>query len=148
MLFIALISVFALFFNVERLDIGNVTIVNIETYVYALGIIICIAVVGLPKLWLRSVYLPIGVNLVAYLALKLVMIHERPLFGGIYTYLTITESSSLVLIAWLSYQLISPLLQFEETVKTYTYDIVATKIPDPQKSKKIIRTEITRSRRY
>lgn len=147
-LLISLIILFGLFFNVERLDVGNETVINIQSFVYGLGLLAAIAILCFPALWRDSLFMPLVLFLTVYLISKLFVFNERPLIGSVYTYLTVTEVSFLSLIIWLSYQIGQSIHQVEENVLSFTNKLLAKKLPSTKKSKRIIRTEITRCRHY
>lgn len=148
LLLVSLIILLGLFFNIERLDISNETILNIDSFVYGYGLLAAILVIGFPSLWRNSISIPLGLGLFIYFVSRLLIFRERPLFGDVHTYLTITEASFLSLIILLSYHVGQTLIWVEKDIVNFTQKLVNKKIPGVKKSKKIVRTEITRSRHY
>jgi hypothetical protein len=145
---IGLITVLGIFFNIERFDIGGEPSVNIDSFVYVLGLLAVLAIIAFPTVWRNSFLIPLALGLTVYLIGKLFIFNERPFFGNVYTYITITEISFLSIIIWLSCQLTRSMLSFEYNVKEFTNTLIANKLPDVEKSQRIISTEMTRSRHY
>lgn len=143
-----LIFILAVLFNIERLDFGVENEINILTFVYflALGIVLAtIFIQGIARL-------PVSVTLpawqVVYLALRVFLFNERPILGGIYTYLTITEMAMLAMITFLAHQVASELIEFGKAVTMVTVLRGRQQVPPVEESQDRILAELNRSRHY
>src|SRR5687767_13475440 len=86
-----LVSMLAMFFNIERLDFGQDNIIDISTFVYVLTLIAVMATLLIPRLGqLRTLPL-VALWTLGYVSMRLLAGVERPIIGGLYTYLTLTE---------------------------------------------------------
>ncbi len=109
----------AIFFNIERLDLGEENVIDIDTFVYVLALIIVISIIAVRPFHRYSVSVSIGLSGGIFLLGK--MLFGRPFLGGIYTYLSITELSFLLISVWLAHRLASALYEFEEGVERITF---------------------------
>src|SRR3990172_12425882 len=101
---IALISLLAIFYNIERFDFGQENVIDIQSFVYVIGLAAVLSIIFIPVLHRSSIYLPLVLWLGGYLFAKLLIFSDsRPLLGGLYTYLTVTEAGLLCILIWLAY---------------------------------------------
>jgi hypothetical protein len=142
----ALLLLLALFFNIERLDFGNQNVIDIETFVYGLGTLAVLSTLMVPSLRARSFLTLLITWLGIYLISKLFIFSDRPLLGGMYTYLTITEVCFICALFWLTYQLVQNIHDFEKAVENITFSHLSNRVQKLEQTKDIIQTEMFRSR--
>ena len=144
---VLLLIALAIFFNIERLDFQEENFVDIQTFVYVLGTVAVTSIILIP--YLRR--LPISFSLAfwasAYLVCKQFFFYRDPLVGGIYTYLTITELTLLLIVIWLTHRMVRILLDFEEAVKNITF-VKTRKVQTLDEATAEIQKEMFRSRHY
>ena len=145
---VSLLIGLTVFFNIERLDFGQPNTIDIQTFVYALGIVAVIAVVVIPVLRQSPLLASLGLWLGVYVLCRLLVFNQRPLLGGIYTYLSITEAVFLSVLVWLAYYLGHSMHDFEEAVKNITLSDSNRRIRKLDEAIEDIHLELTRSRRY
>ncbi len=148
---VALVISLAIFFNIERLDFGEANVVNIDSFVYVLALLIVISVISIPMLRHLSVYVLSAVWIGVYLVAK-VLLHtyagKHPLLGGVYTYLTVTEVGLLLITLLLAYKLASAIEDFEGAVKKITFRHSDKRIRQLDEADDEIQLEMFRSRHY
>lgn len=144
---ILLICFLAFFFNLERIDVGEQALININTFVYVLTTLAIILTIMLPTLRRSNItWLLILWNLV-YFILKLFVYTDNPILGGFHGYITVVEvtmlSLGVILGRWIGWNLDD----FEKAVENITFAEIkrASKLKDAVES---INNEIYRSRRY
>lgn len=109
----------AIFFNIERLDLGKENAIDIDSLVYVLGLSAVISIISVRAFHRYNVAVSIGLWGGIFVLSKLVL--GRPLLGGVYTYLSITELSFLLVSGWLAHLLASALYEFKEAVERITF---------------------------
>ena len=135
--------------NIERLDIGpEKDIVDIQSFHYVLLGFVVLSSIAIPAL--RRI--PVSYVLVGwigvYLICKLVVFQNRPLFSGIYFYLTITEIAFLGLMVLLSSRVADDLYNFENMISNLNLTGVSNRVMEYDKAGDSIASEFIRSRRY
>jgi hypothetical protein len=135
-----------LLFNIERLDFGRENIVDIDSFVYVLGIIAAISIITLPILWRAHVAALLVLWPSIYLLGKLFIFNQRPLLGGIYTYLSITEVTLLAIAIWLSHLLARAIHDFEQAVENITLRSASRRVRRLNEAMEDIQIEMFRSR--
>jgi GGDEF domain-containing protein len=146
---IALLIFLTLVFNMERLDIGEENLINIQTFVYVLVIIIIMVPLMLPVLGRANIAFPIAFWLSCYALLKYYTnIRRGAIFGGVYTYLTVTELSLLIMSIILAKQLISLVDDIEDTVKNIVFADRSSRVLLMEEAENEIKRELYRSRRF
>ncbi len=144
-----LLLIVGVFLNIERLDIGaQVDIVNLQTFVYILAFFAVFITLLLPESWRPSTLLLIGFWAVVYITLKLTIFNYRPILGGIFTYLTVTELAMLSLLVLASGRIANDLIDVEDTVATATLEDVSDRVKKIEQADEAISKEFARSRRY
>ena len=143
-----LVLALAIFFNIERLDFGQQNFIDIQTFVYLFGTVAVISLLLLPPLARTSVSLSLALWLAAFLLCKFFIFNSRPVFGSIYTYLTITEAGLIAALVVLAHRAGSGLQDFLEAVKSITLDKISQQIPPVDAAGDLVRAEMTRSRHY
>src|SRR5574341_457161 len=145
---IALLIGLTVFFNIERMDFGQQNVIDIQTFVYVLGILAVIAVVMIPGLWNTPLPVSLALWLGLYVLCRLFLFNSRPLIGGIHTYLSITEAALLSILVWLAHNVGRSLSDFEEAVKNITLSDVNRRVRKMDEALEDIRMELVRSRRH
>ena len=144
----SLLFAYGIFFNIERLDFGIENVLNIQTFVYVLVLLVTTIILILPVFSQYRVTLAIGFALGLYLLGKIVFFMDRPFFGGIYTYVSITEMAFLAIIAFISQRLSQSLNEFQQGLEAMTMSLGGGHLQTISKASGDIRREITRSRHY
>lgn len=143
-----LVTVLAIFFNIERLDIGGENAVNIQSFVYALGMVAVLSVLLIPIFRRAPVFIAVITWLAVYLLLKLTFFDDKPLVGDGLVYLTITEMTFLVILVLVSNLVSHGVGEFENAVEQLTLAEDGHLLEDLDSGRESIHTEITRSRYY
>ena len=143
---IALLIGLTFLFNIERLDFGTENIVDIDSFVYILSILASLLVIILPVFWYSHVSVSIAFWMGIYLLSKLFIFNERPLLGGVYTYLSITEITLLSISIWLSYFLNRAIRDFEKAVENITLQNDSRRIRHLDDALEDVQIEMFRSR--
>jgi GGDEF domain-containing protein len=144
---IALIIHLAVFFNIERLDIGEENLVNIHSFVYVLSLIAVLAVILLPFFRKRPVWVSFASWGVVYGVILLAFFSNWALVG-LNLYLSITELVLLLIAVWLAHQVSLDLQDFEQAVINMTLPQVSRQVRRLNDSSDEIQTEMVRSRRH
>ena len=146
---ILLLTTLALFFNVERLDFGEANVIDIASFVYVLGLAAVLSLILIPILQRSNVAVSIALWTSIYLSSKFLLFHffkGRPLLGGLFTYLTITELVFILILVWLSHNFAAGLYEFEEAVKRITFSDSNRRIRQYHEADEDIQVEMFRSR--
>jgi len=138
----------AVFFNIERLDLGQENLIDIQTFVYILATTAFVSMI----LSQRFLNLPVGIWLGwwlgVYFAYRISFGQGQPLMGGLLTYLTITELTFITLTVILTFQVTSGLLQFELAVEDLTLTEQGTRVLNMTDADTLVAVEFARGRRH
>jgi hypothetical protein len=134
-------------FNIERLDFDGKNTIDLATSLYALTILAIILILSIKGLRILPQPVLIALWTTVYLVMKLVLISQRPLLGGIHTYLSFTELGLFLIAVFLAQKLARDLEEFEETAKFFAFANFS-KIKRLEEAQEEIQTEIYRSRRF
>ena len=145
---ITLLIGLAVFFNIERMDFGQQNVIDIQTFVYVLGILAVLAVIMIPAMWNTPLPVSLALWLGLYLLCRLSFFSSRPLLGGVHTYLSITEVALLSILVGLAHNVGRGLHDFEEAVKNITLSDVNRRVRNMDEAIEDIRMELVRSRRH
>lgn len=145
-----LIVYLTIFFNIERVDLGQTNVIDISSVVYVmvlLALIVILTVPGILRLPLSAV---IVLWVVLYLGTRLAIFpwYHRHIWGGIYTYLTITEVSLSTITIILTYQVRRQLNDFKQAVENLTLAGLTHRIQHKNEAMDDIQKELLRSRRH
>lgn len=99
-----LLIMLSLFFSIERFDFGQNNIIDIHSFVYVLGIFAVVATILLPSFARLPVSWVILFWFFIFILFKLLLLSERSILGGIYTYLTLTEAVFVLVMVYLAHQ--------------------------------------------
>lgn len=138
----------AIFFNVERLDFGQRNFIDIQTFVYPLGMAAVVSLLLWPRLARASASLSLTFWLGTFLVCKLLFFNDRPVLGGVFTYLTVTEVGLVGLLVVLAHRVGGGLEDFLEAVKCITLERVGQQVVQVEAAGEVVRAEMTRSRHY
>jgi hypothetical protein len=144
---LALFIHLAILFNMERLDLNQKPVINLETAVYGLtilAVLMTLSVKGLKKL---SPGVLLGLWAAVYVAMKLMLLSRRPLIGDIFTYLTFTEIGMFLIAVLLAQKLAQNIEEFEQAIKNFAFANIA-KVKRVEEAHSDIQAEIYRSRRF
>ncbi len=137
-----------IFYSIERFKFGNESFIDISTFVYVLQIGAVLSVVAIPMLS-RA---PLSVTLIGWFSVyfvgRLILAEERPLIGGMHTYVLITEMTLMFFSITLSYELATRLQDFEEAVENITFANLRNRVFSKEAAMENVQNEIQRSRRY
>jgi hypothetical protein len=136
------------FFNIERVDLGQKNLVDISSLVYPLVIAAMLSVLIVPWLRHRTMIWSMSGWVVIFIGVKMFRSSSRPAFGGIYTYLTLTELLFLLVGIVLAHRLGQALNDFEETVENLTMAGASRRVKKPDAATEEIQIELGRSRRF
>ncbi len=134
-------------FNIERIDVKGETVIDLATAIYVLTVIAIIMILSIK--WLKTLHQPTLLLLwtTAYLATKMMLISQRPLAGGIYTYLSFTELALFLGAVLLAQNVAWNMEEFEQAVKNFAFARIP-RIKRVQEMQGKIQAEIYRSRRF
>jgi len=139
----------SIFYNIERLDFGVQNFIDIDSFVYGLGLIAVITTIWVPVLQRLNLSALIVGWFFIYQLSKLsfwLFFDGHPPFGGVYTYLTITEISLLLILVWLAHRVATPLQEFTEAVESITFTNTNNRIKPINEADEEIQIEMFRSR--
>jgi GGDEF domain-containing protein len=143
-----LLITIAIFYNIERLNFGNENFIDISTFVYVLQLGAVLTTVLVPVLVRTSFSVLLLGWFAAYFVGKFILSPERPIVGGMHSYVLITEVVFLFLSISLAYDLATRLQDFEEAVENITFANLRDRILSKEKAMESVQTEIQRSRRH
>lgn len=146
--FFALLIHLTIFYNIERLDFGQQNVIDIQSFVYVLGLVALISIIFVPALRRLHVSVSLALWLGVYVICRLLIFNQRPLLGGIDTYLSITELAVLYILIVLAHNVTRDLQDFEEAVKNITFADVSRRVQKLEDASEEIQTELIRSRRH
>jgi len=144
---ILLLLFMAFFYNLERFDVGSQSLININTFVYALVTVAIVFIIMLRYFRHINIIWVFIFWLAVYASLKFFIIKTNPVWGGYYTYVTLLEvvmlSLGTSLARWVGWNLDD----FEKAVENITFSEIkrSSNLKDATDS---INNEIYRSRRY
>ncbi len=145
---IALLLHLTIFFNIERLDLGQENVLNIQTFVYIISFIAAFSVIIIPNLWKPNVIFSYVLWVGIYLVIKFVFNPSgRAVFGEVGTYIIITEITMIILTILLSRNLATHLHDSEETIKSIMMAGYSQHVRKLEESNDDIQLEFYRSRR-
>lgn len=145
---IALLLHLTIFFNIERLDLGQENVLNIQTFVYIISFFAAFSVIIIPNLWKPNVIFSYVLWVGIYLVIKFVFNpSDRAVFGDVGTYIIITEITMIILTILLSRNLATHLHDSEETIKSIMMAGYSQRVRKLEESNDDIQLEFYRSRR-
>ena len=145
---IILLFYIAVFFNLERLDLKVENAIDIDSFVYGIGLIIVILTIIFPKFLRLNKAIGIFSIFVVYLFCKIVLFNHKPIFGGIYTYIFITELTLLAILYFLVSNVAVALNEFEKAVEVISLPDSSNRIQSIEQARVKAQEEMIRSRRF
>ncbi len=146
---VALVLALIVFYNIERLSVGQAGLLDIHAFLYILALVAVVSTIALPI----SRHLhgwSAGLVWLAVYALGTLLLPDGrwSMAGPMYLYLIITEAAMLFILVWVAYQVSSALLEFAEAVEQVTVPDAERWVIQLQDATEAIQTEVNRSRRY
>ena len=143
-----LILFLAFAYNLERLDFGQENVIDIQSFVYILLLVAVVSMIGITITRRFSVYTILAFWGAIYFALRLLVFKDRPLVGGLDTFLTMTELFLIIVAIVATYELLKFLREMETVIEKVTFPSANQRIPKISEAAEDIKTEFIRSRRY
>lgn len=146
-----LIVYLSILFNIERLDLGQVNLINISTLVYVLSFLSCITILFFPWMSRQKPGLLVGLWAALYLASRAALawyIPRSPMLGGVYTYLTIAELALVIVAVLFSIDVARNLMDFDDAVRIITFRGTSQRVQTMEQASDEIQREVLRSRRH
>ncbi|MBC8333440.1 MAG: hypothetical protein H8E28_15775 [Anaerolineae bacterium] len=144
-----LLLTMGVFLNIERLDVGtSLDIINLQSFVYLIGALAVFSTILMPEKWRPNSLIWMAFWIIVYIVLKLSAFNVRPLFGGINTYLTVTEIAMISLLVLTAIRVAGDLIDVEDTVANVTLIDVSERVKRMEEAEDDISKEFARSRRY
>ena len=148
--FLVFIVYLTVFYNIERIDLGQENIIDISSVVYVWVLFTILAIFLVP--FLRKVKTPLLILLSAgfYILARIAVssFYVRPIWGGVYTYLTITEISLLAIAIYLAGEVRKHQDDFKQALENLTLTGLSHRIQHKNDAYEDIQKEILRSRRH
>lgn len=145
---LGLILALTVFFNIERLDFGIENFIDIHSFTYVLVFISVVSIILIPKLRQLPLYNTYLAWTAVYLLLRFMVFNQRPIIGGIHTYIFVTEVALLTVSIWFAHHLAEQIYDFEEAVANITFTETDRRVQPLNVALEDIKIELTRSRRY
>jgi hypothetical protein len=140
-----------IFFNIERFDFSDNPVINtidLHTFVYGVAVIAILSILMLPALSRSSFPVLAALWFVVFLGFKLLLLSQRPLWGGVYTYLSLTELAFLILLVYQARELAGALHEVGNMAEYVALADAGIHLPQLEDAGPKIRREMTRSRYY
>ncbi len=137
------------FYNIERLDFGEENVIDIDSAVYVIGFVATVLTVALSIIRYFNVAILMALWAGVFIFIKMWLAYfadGRPILGGIYTYLSITELALLLIAVWISYKLAIALYDFELAVEKITLTDHSGRIQQFDEASEDVQIEMFRSR--
>jgi hypothetical protein len=143
----ALVVHLAVFYNIERLDFGQTNLIDMQSTIYILTLICVLLIIVVPWRSFINTYLLLGIGTALYFSVKFATILDRPIVGGLFTYLTITELIFFLTGLLLARNVTQNLIDFNEAVRRITFASLR-RVKRIAEAEYDIQTEFYRSRRH
>jgi len=144
---VILIIGISFFFNIERLDFGEINIINIASFVYVLGFAAVAVTIAVPQIQQVKRSIAMAFWSIIYLLIK-IFVFSRPVMGGVYTYLSIAELAMLLALVLMAYQVTNATQNIENAVEKITMGHGGAYVKQLSEASNIIQREMFRSRHY
>lgn len=148
---VKLLIALVVFFNIERLDFSLNSVnnsIDIHSFVYILGGLAVLSTLFVPVLSRSSFSLLATGWSVVFLFFKLLVIDQRPILGGTFTYLTLTEFTFLMLLLYQAKELARVRDEVNQLAEYVALADAGIHLPHLEDAGAKIRREMTRSRYY
>jgi len=145
---LALLFSLTFLFNIERLDFQQEALINLQTFTYILTLIAVLVVISSYRIFsLRVGYWLIFWTAV-YVVWNLWVADDRQFFGGLNTYLTITELTLMLINVAFARQVGGALRDFEIAVEDLTLSESGSRVAALKDAIDTISVEFARGRRH
>lgn len=145
-LILYLLVALVFFFNIERLDFNQQSIVNIHSFVYLLVVLAVFSIIILPVFMRFSASQTVVFWLGVYVGLHLILFKGQAFLSDIY--ITVTEVGMLVVLIILAYQIACALQEFKQAVESMAMTQLHGTSLLLDQAGDFIRKEMRRSRQY
>lgn len=137
----------AFLFNIERfdLDIGNTQVSNIASSIYVVSLLVVIAGILLPQWKPVPVWVLQALGAGSFVAA--IMSGHRPVWGGVYTYISLVELAAVLISATLGYMVGRLSADFVATVRSLLFADMDDRVYSADKAENAVRREMQYSRR-
>ena len=138
------------FFNIERVDLGQVNIIDISSILYALVLLALLLILAFPVITRLNLPLLLVIWSLFYLFIRfsIARYYPRPIWGGVFTYLTVTELSLSSIGIILMVQVRRHLNDFREAIENLTLAGLTHRIQHKAAAYDDIQKEFLRTRRH
>jgi len=139
-----------IFFNIERVDLGQQNLIDISSLLYVVVLITVILILVFPVFTKLSLPAILIIWVVFYLVIRFAALafYPRAIWGGLYTYLTITEISLSSIAIILVYQTRRHLTDFRQAIENLTLAGLTHRIQHKDEAEVDIQKEFLRTRRH
>jgi GGDEF domain-containing protein len=145
---VTLLLYLAVVFNLERLQWrAGISGVSIHTFLYGMVAAAVVLLFVFPNIKRFSVYSFLFSWTILYFFLRFILVNDIPIYGGIYTFITITELAILLVAIALAYVNASDINNFEKFIEDVYLPNLGKRILKQDTATEEIKTEFIRSRR-
>ena len=135
------------FFNLERLDIYQENVINLDSFVYFLVTAVILSIILVPPIRKQSFTTLAILGGILYLLCKLLFSRQEFMLGGLNTYISIAEITLLTISIALANKIAKELDDFVKAVENITF-AEFERVKTFSEGFEYARTEIYRSRRF
>ncbi|NJO07431.1 MAG: hypothetical protein HC876_19025 [Chloroflexaceae bacterium] len=146
--FIALVVTLALSYYIERFEIGKSPFQNMPYIVFFIQVSIVVLTTSIPLLRKSAVNLLFAFWGAIYVLVRFLFAREAAFFGGISTFVLISDVTLLLLTVYISRDFACGLDDFELAVEEFFFGDVKQRIPRLDLAKEDVQIEMSRSYRY
>lgn len=143
-----LLVVLSLFFSIERFDFGQNNIIDVHSFVYVLGTVAVVATILLPGFAKRPASSVILLWFLIFALFKLLLLSERSIWGGIYTYLTLTEAVFVLVLVYLAHRVARNYYEFQQAAEYVSLADAGRHLLRVEDASQEIGREMSRSRHF
>lgn len=147
-LLVQLLLTFSLFFTIERLNFGQSNPIDIHSFIYVLGTLMVVATILLPWFARLSATRVILFWFFVFILFKLLLVNERSILGGVYTYLTLTEGVFVLALVYLAHQVARAYQDFRQAAEYVSMADAGRHLLNVEDAGREIGREMSRSRHF
>lgn len=147
-LLVQLLVTLSLFFSIERFDFGQNNIIDVHSFVYILGTVAVVSTILWPSFARRSASNSILLWFLIFVLFKLLLLSEHSIWGGIYTYLTLTEAVFVLVLVYLAHRVARNYHDFQQAAEYVTLADAGWHLLKVKDAGQEIRREMSRSRHF
>lgn len=146
--FIALVVTLALSYYIERFEIGKSPFQDMPYIVFFIQVSVVVLTTSIPLLRKSAVNLLFAFWGAIYVLVRFLFAREAAFFGGISTFVLISDVTLLLLTVYISRDFACGLDDFELAVEEFFFGDVKRRIPRLDLAKEDVQIEMSRSYRY